>query len=130
MEKTTEKIDTTPEQFEEFKKSFLHWRDRLGLTQYSLFFSVEELKKSYAQINVDEMSKGASIAFTKECKSQEVVFLNSKKSGLHECLHLLINRMNWLGAARYIENNDLEEENEAIVCRLEKVLSDESDNNQ
>lgn len=109
--------------FNRFKKSFVEWQERLGLTQYSVAFFHEKLGNVYAQIKVDEMAKVADVFLNTEIgvrsfEADEGAEANAK----HEALHLLTHRFHWLGRARYIATTDLEEECEAIVVRLEKVL--------
>lgn len=116
-------MKTSQAYFNKFKKEFLYWQEKLGLTQYSVSFFHEKLEREYAKINIDEMAKVADVFLTTEfgkrsAQADEGPETNAK----HEALHLLTHRIHWLGRTRYIESNDLDEEWEAIVVRLEKVL--------
>lgn len=109
--------------FNRFKKEFLRWQEKLGLTQYSVAFYHEKLEGKYAQIKIDEMAKIADVFLTTEFgKRSSQADQGPEANARHEALHLLTHRIHWLGGARYIENNDLDEEWEAIVVRLDKVL--------
>ena len=110
--------------FERFKKEFLRWQQLLGLTQYNVAFSQEKLDDSYAQIKIQEMDKVADVILTTELGNRSSEADRGPEShAKHEALHLLTHRMHWLGRTRYIESQDLDEEWEAIVVRLEKVLT-------
>lgn len=115
---------TSKAYFNRFKLSFLEWQKRLGLTQYSIAFFHEKLDREYAKIMVDEMAKVADVFLNTEMSGRTLeVDEGPAANAKHEALHLLTHRFHWLGRSRYIEMNDLDEEWEAIVVRLEKVLT-------
>ncbi len=107
--------------FEEFKKEFVDWQERLGLTQYEIEFKHEVMLNKVATLQVNEMGKLVTVKLAKNLNKYRLEE-GAEKHARHEILHLLLNRMRWLGEARYIENDDLQEEWEALVRRLEKVL--------
>ena len=115
-------IETTPKQFKVFKKSARKWAKRLGLTQYRLDFERRPLGDAYATCMADGSLCVATMAMTSAICDDEVKLFDPKGCGKHEALHLLISRMHMLGQMRFIRNDELDEENEAIVRRLEKVL--------
>ena len=109
--------------FNRFKKAFVYWQGRLGLTQYRVSFTHEFDPENYAEITVRQLEKSVTVLLTTEltglsADSQE----NPEDHAKHEAIHLLLSRLEFLGCCRYIEGTDLKEEAEAIVVRLEKVL--------
>ena len=108
--------------FVAFKNEFLLWQGRFGLTQYEIYFKFETLKKNQGEIVITEMGKSVTVFLTNEIEKNNYEHFNPKDIGKHECIHLLLHRMKWLGEQRYIETNDLDEEWEALVRRIEKVL--------
>ena len=109
--------------FNRFKKAFLEWQRKFGLTQYDVVFFHEPLEKKIAKIEINELGKNASVSLTTELNGRDVEADDGPEShAKHEALHLLLYRLVWLGGARYIENDDLREEWEALVRRLEKML--------
>lgn len=109
--------------FNKFKKSFLEWQQKLGLTQYAVNFFFEPLEGKYARIDVNEMGKLATVYLGTEMSRRDIeVDLGPEALGKHEAIHLLLYRLVWLGSTRYIECDDLKEEWEANVVRLEKLL--------
>ena len=107
--------------FEKFKTEFLRLQKELGLMQYRIEFRQERLGDNYAAVEINETGKYAVVALTN--------IINNPKNDTgpeshakHEIIHLLIHRLSWLGGCRYITDDDLGEECEAVVTRLEKVL--------
>ena len=117
-------MKTSKAYFEKFKAEFLKWQKELGLTQYRIDFFHEKMDKNhYAEILVYELEKAVRISLNTEIsKDSTKVDDGPENHAKHEAIHLLLNRLRWLGSCRYIESNDLDEEGEAIVVRLEKVL--------
>lgn len=112
--------------FSRFKKAFLHWQERLGLTHYRVSFTHKFHPDDYAEISIMQLGKCATVLFTTELTGPSAdTKLTPEDQAKHEVLHLLLSRLSRLsslGQARYIEQNDLSEEEEAIVVRLEKIL--------
>jgi len=116
------KTSKTPKAyFDSFKAEFLKWQKELGLMQYRIDFFHEPVKDGYAQIIVYELSKTARVSLSKDLGKNEVD-AGPESHARHEVLHLLTNRLRWLGCCRYIGDDDLSEEWEAVVVRLDKVL--------
>jgi len=114
-------MKTTKADFKLFKETFLMWQQRLGLTQYDTYFQHMELDGKYAEICIDHLGKVATVRLNID-SANEGPQMDVRIHARHEAIHLLLSRLSWLGQARYIETQDLEEEEEAIVRRLEKVL--------
>lgn len=116
-------VKISKQYFERFKKAFVEWQYKLGLTQYRIDFFHEYLEKSYSEIYVNEEEKTVRVSLTKKLNSDSVKSDEGpEKHAQHEALHLLLHRLLWLGQSRYIERTDLHEEWETLVRRLQKVL--------
>ena len=109
-------------QFKLFKDTCNIWIDKLGLTQYQVEFVHKELETGYAEIRIDELGKAATIFLTNTNSKFQSEFFDVEKIAIHEVCHLLIHRLRWLGESRYIERDDLDEEWEAIVRRLVRIV--------
>ncbi len=109
--------------FDRFKKAFTYWQERLGLTQYRVSFTHKYHPDDYAEITIQQLGKCATVLLTTELTGPSADSkLSPEDHAKHEAIHLLLSRLTWLGMSRYIEQQDLAEEEEAIVVRLEKVL--------
>ena len=90
---------------------------------YQYHFFRRKLEEHYAQMIVYEKEKMAQVILTTEIsKTSSEVDEGTEAHAKHEAIHLLIHRLSWLGGCRYITDDDLGDECEAIVVRLEKVL--------
>ena len=117
---------TSKAYFHRFKKAFLYWQKRLGLTQYRISFTNKYHPDDYAEITIMQLGKCATVLLTTELTGPSAdSILNPEDHAKHEAIHLLLSRLTWLGQSRYIEQNDLSEEEEAVVVRLENVLEQE-----
>ena len=109
--------------FNRFKREFVRLQQLLGLTQYRVSFFHEKLKDNYAELHVQQIDKVVGVYLNNHTNEHsDSVDEGPESHAKHEVIHLLIDRLAWLGQARYIEAHEIEEEAEAIVVRLEKVL--------
>ena len=116
-------MKTSKAYFKRFKAEFLRWQKELGLTQYRIDFFHEKLDCKYAGATIWEQDKAARVSLNTEIsKDSAKIDEGPEAHAKHEVLHFLISRLSWLGGCRYITDDDLAEECEAIVVRLEKVL--------
>lgn len=114
---------TSKAYFNRFKKEFLRFQQLLGLTQYRIDFFHEKLEYNYAQVTVYQLQKAARVSLNTEISENSGTGDEGPEShARHEVIHLLLDRLWWLGVSRYIADDDLQEEVEAIVVRLEKIL--------
>ena len=118
-------MKTSKAYFERFKAEFLRWRDKLGLTQYRIVFYHKLLKTRentyFAQLDVSEKDKLVSVFLTTNIvdpKNDE----GPESHARHEVIHLLIHKLTWLGECRFVSEDELYDEAESVVVRLEKVL--------
>ena len=119
------KRKTTAKEFELFKKSFLKWRDKLGLTDWRLNFKVDNIGSNYGTIYTKFTGKAATVVMTNEVNNKdEMSIFDAKKCGRHECLHLLLASLCYHAHARYIHQEDIDVAEETVIRRLEKVLGD------
>lgn len=111
-----------------FKTAFLFWQNKFGLTQYNTAFFQCKFNKDaegYAQIQVDELSKTVSVTLPFELSPLDASVDDGPEiNAMHGAGHLLTARLCWIGRERYVGSTDIQEEDEAIVNRLVKVLSD------
>jgi len=109
---------TTQKQLREFKKSFLHTAERLGLSDYKVYFDFVASDEHYAEIQVNQKGKVAT-AFL--CSRYDSI-LDPSECGKHEAIHLLLARLRFEAHTRYTNEFDIDQSEEEIVRRLEKVL--------
>ena len=114
---------TSKAEFNRFKKEFLRWVEILGLQGYKIFFFHDPLENSYARIVPNEPGNAADVYFSSELSNTaKEASEGPEASGKHEAIHLLLNRLFFLGEQRFVGSDEMEHEWEKLVRILEKVL--------
>lgn len=112
---------TSKAYFERFKENFLEWQMKLGLTQYEIDFYLGPLTENVSELLVEQMGKLASVTLADRMSDRDIA-KGPTTFARHKAVHLLQSRFRYLAGCRYLDSNDLDEEEEALVRRLEKVL--------
>jgi hypothetical protein len=116
-------MKTSKAYFNRFRKEFQRWQGLLGLTQYRVYFEHKPLNGAWARLYVQEQDKVATATLTTEVARADVGSDDGPEAhAKHEAIHLLLHRMEFLGQERYTASDEIHDEAEAIVNRLERVL--------
>jgi hypothetical protein len=111
-------VNTTKKHFELFKQYFIEYQNKFGLNNYNIYFNHKWLKNSYACIIVDEDGHVATVNFNTKWSKRLITNQEIKECALHECNHLLVNKLEWIGRCRYIGEEEIINECEGLVVRL------------
>ena len=117
-------MKTTKKDFLIFKKWFLHYQKFYGLTDWDVYFEHGVLKDAYATITSDCMARKATVRFATAWPMRERTEMEFRRCALHECNHLLIARLRWIGTCRYVGEEEIHEEDEALVIRLTAIIAE------
>ena len=115
---------TTKADFELFKSECEKWINYLKLDNWKVYYSLNCSDSAYAEIVGDGGNYVATISFCKEWddsinpKTKDTITDTAR----HEILHLLIERLWWLGKCRYVTPDELLSETESIVRKLENII--------
>lgn len=115
-------VKTTKAQFNRFKQSFQMWVEAFGLKDYEVYFAHEPLVGAGATIAIDQNAKAVTVAMSSDIPKVDHEHFSPEDHAKHEALHLLLNRIMWIGGRRCISESELQEEWERLVRVLEKVL--------
>ncbi len=114
---------TSKAEFNRFKKEFLRWAELLGLQGYKIYFYHEPLEDEYAEIKISEQGKVADVSLSSKLSDNEKrMWPGPEVDGRHEAIHLLLNRLTFLGNSRFVGCSEICHEEEKVVRILEKVL--------
>ena len=120
------KVKTTEEQYEEFKKAFTDWQDRLNLNDYRVFFELGLREYSedtcFAEIDIAHDGKAATVRLSKTMDPENAEDFKPELSAKHEAAHLFLNKLEHVARCRYIRPDDISDTVEGMVRVLEKVL--------
>jgi len=119
-------MKTSKKDFEIFKKEFMRWVEIFGLKGHHLNFRLEPLRTNnsdsfrYAEIDICEEGKWANVTLNINQNGSNKTRV--KQHAKHEAIHLLIHKIGWIGKCRYLNDGEIDNEDERLVRILEKVL--------
>jgi hypothetical protein len=122
MSKST--YHTTKTEFETFKKTFLAWRKRLGLTEWRVCFKHGPLEEMYASLMAHSEGRIVTVTLTTEIPSDCVAHFNPKESARHEALELLTTTLDYIARCRHCQEEEVTEARHAIIRRLESLFDE------
>lgn len=118
-------MKVTASEFEFFKKCCAKWIRKLGLTNWAVYYYLEEVEGSYAQTAWDFSGMAASIRMGSEWdggrpKNRAEI----DRLALHECLHLLLAPLIREAEARYADEDIILSSEHSIIRSIENSMLD------
>lgn len=118
-------LKTTKKHFEEFKKYHREYLERYGLFQWRFEYKHERLEDCYAESELNFTGKTASVTLaTAWTKTRPLNSEELRRLAKHEVNHALLHSLYWHAKVRFIQPDALEEAEEAIVRRLDRLIPD------
>lgn len=117
-------IKTTKEDFEYFQKCFKKWQEKFQLNCYWVYFYRCKLEESYSRIVINGAVASVHFATEWEEEGRGKTEQEIDKLARHECLHLLLGKIANLAVNRFVSENELREEEEFLVRKLEYIFSE------
>lgn len=117
-------MKTSKKHFELFKKTFLEWAHKLGFSHWDLYILHQNDGPTYARIFADPGNCLATLEFCQDWEdgvrvlSDEQIKLVAK----HEAMHLLLSPVLHEARLRYTKPDAVEDREEEVVQKLEKLL--------
>jgi hypothetical protein len=112
----------TKKHYELFKKECLLLMDKYQLNDYNVFFELKELENSDARTS-SQICGNVTYALNNEIQPfQYDTNYFIKKLAKHEVIHCLIARFSILATSRFVSEEELNDEEEHLVRKLEKLL--------
>ena len=113
-------MKTTKAQFEQFKKSFLYWQEKLGLQRWQAYFIHEKIgEHAFADVCVDFSGTVATVRLNTSIRTK--LTLDAVLSGKHEAIELLLYSLQSMARTSW-SKTEVDEKTHEIVRVLEKVL--------
>lgn len=109
---------TSQAYFKRFKAEFDRFAKELGLTHYQWRFKYVSMPGKNAQIRADPNGKTATVSLAKQVESEPTAEFLAR----HEVLHLLLADFSGLATYRHAPLSEIDEEEERVVRRLEKLF--------
>ena len=117
--------ETTPEQFEIFKVEFTKWQKFFGLLGWEVSFDHRDIEHR-GTITFDIASRCATVTLGKKWDNYDIEIdkVDICKTAFHEACELLLGRLRVLALARFLHQEEIDEEVHVIVRTLENVFWD------
>lgn len=96
-----------------------------GLTGYRIEFRHCYLDDGWSRIKIDGHYKVVTVCFTTGYPDEDKPnYCGPSVYAKHEALHLLLGQLYYLCRSRFISSHELDEAEESLVWKLEKLIGD------
>ena len=104
-----------------FCQKVRYWLRQFGLTDYTVYYSHEDIKESAAEVRVD--SEGRGLTFVLPTLLDDTSRKSVEHSAIHEVAHACVAKLAAVAQDRYATEKDIEDAEEAVVCRITTLIS-------
>lgn len=114
----------TNKQLSEFKKYFKIYLDKLDLKYYDIFYHEEKID-SICQLSINVEAKIINVVYDpdiNEVRKRMLDVKSPKYLAKHEALHVLLAEFKRLAKLRFINEDQIDDEEEKIVQKLAKLI--------
>jgi len=108
--------------FQVFKAEFEKYQKLLGLEGWQVFFEHSPIEDKFAQLFYVLVDGCATAVLNSKLPSSLQNHRNVKRDAKHEAVHLLLARFVWYAHQRSATKEVLDEAEEEIVVKLEKLI--------
>lgn len=91
------------------------------MTDYTVYFSHEDIKDSAAEVRVD--SEGRGLTFVLPTKLEYTSRQSVDHSAIHEVAHAVVAKLTAVAHDRYATEKEIDDAEEAVVCRITTLIS-------
>jgi len=112
---------TTQKQFEIFQEEVNKWVDMLGLYEWDVHVSIDEMN-AHGQCQFDLVNRKAIVELSDELQKTNALESEIRLCALHEVLHILIGKLYIMSRNRKWNDEEYTEEEHVVINRLIKVL--------
>ena len=114
---------TTAKHFKIFKEEAELWISRLGLVDWTVYFShVEECPNTLASMTANIPNRGATINLGLDWSGEGISVGQLRETAFHEVFELLLARLSYLGECRFLQDEEIPEERHNIIRRFENLF--------
>lgn len=110
--------------FEYFKGRCRYWKEKLGLTEWQLYFAFRKEDEKFAWVNIRVSGRVATIGLNAEYADwlPKPDKSSMDKHALHEVLHILLAKLEDK-AYCYVSIDEVDRDSEEIVNRLAYIIT-------
>lgn len=104
-----------------FCQKVRYWLRQFGITDYTVYYSHEEIKDSAAEVRVD--SPGRGLTFVLPTLLDDTSRKSVEHSAVHEVAHAAVAKLTAVAHDRYATEKEIDDAEEAVVCRITTLIS-------
>jgi len=125
--KVTEKmkedfVELNAADFELFKNKCQSWIEFFGLHGWRVFYNFEEIKDCFGDCTCFLSGRVCTIRLNSKIHKDDFAELDLRRTAFHEVLEILFSRIRSINNARYVSDDEMEEEIHNIIRILENKL--------
>ena len=107
--------------FKFFCQKVRFWLKQFGTTDYTVYFSHEDIKDSAAEVRIEWSGRGLTFVLPKEL--DDTSRKSVEHSAIHEVAHACVARLAAVAHDRYATVRDIDDAEEALVCQITTLIS-------
>lgn len=115
-------VELTDSDFELFKSHCESWLGFFGLFGWRVYYFFEECDGAYAEVRCDIIGRVASITLNKKVAKRDFDQHSLDRTAFHEVCEILFARVKSINNARYVADDEMEEEIHHLIRTLENVV--------
>jgi hypothetical protein len=104
-----------------FCRKCRYWLKQFGITDYTVYFSLDKIQPTPAEVRVD--SEGRGLTFVLPMELEDTSRQSVDHSAIHEVAHAAVAKLTALAHDRYATEKDIDDAEEAVVCRITTLIS-------
>ncbi len=98
-----------------------YWLKQFGITDYTVYFWHHPIDDGAAAVHVDSAGRGLTFVLPKELEDTSRQSVDH--SAIHEVAHAAVAKLTAVAHDRYATFKDIEDAEEALVCRITTLIS-------
>ncbi len=107
--------------FKFYCRKVRYWLKQFGITDYTVYYSLEPVKDSAAEVRVDSDGRGLTFVLPKYL--DDTSRRSVDHSAIHEVAHASVAKLVDVAKDRYATEKDIDDAEEAVVCRITTLIS-------
>lgn len=107
--------------FKFFCRKCRYWLKQFGITDYTVYFWHHPIKDGAAAVHIDNEGRGLTFVFPKY--AEDTARRSVDHSAIHEVAHAAVAKLVDVAKDRYATEKDIDDAEEAVVCRITTLIS-------
>lgn len=111
------------EEIENFKKEFLYYLEKFGLSHYTVYYEPRVSNTELAQVRYNVKDCNCTLYYSDNKLDDDEIVVFKNGTAKHEAIHILTGELMCLAIMRYATEDQIEKAEETLVNKLEKLIA-------